>query len=119
MAMRNANVKMVRLVVRMWPHSMLCGFMVSTKQLEECEPSPSLSRFRAVVASSSSGDVVLCHGRPVLVLCHSDDDEQQISRCSSFGCHVVMGDVAPGLCVSIWETEGGDKLSSPDAADGC
>ena len=119
MAMRNANVKMVRLVVQMWPHSMLCGFMASTKRLEEREPSPSLSCFHVVVASSSSGDVVLCHGRPVLVLCHSDDDKQQISRCSSFGCHVVMGDVAPGLCVSIWETEGGDKLSSPDAADGC
>ena len=99
MAMRNANVKMVRIVVQMWPHSMLSGFMASTKRLEEHEPSPSFSCFRVVVTSLSSGDVILCHRRPILVLCRSDDDEQQSSRCSLFGCHIVMGDVAPGLCV--------------------
>ena len=94
--------------------------MASTKWLEEREPSPSLSRFRAVVASSLSGDVVPCHHRPVLVLCHSDDNEQPIGRCSSFVCHVVMGDMAPGLSMWLEEWEGGDSLAHciVDDADG-
>ena len=56
-------------------------------------------RFRVVVASSLSVDVVPSHRRPVLVLYHSEDDKQPIGRCSLFGCHVAMGDMAPGLCV--------------------
>ena len=55
MAMRNANVTIMRLEVRMHPHSMLhrkllFSFIVSTKWLEECEPPSSSSRFRVVAA---------------------------------------------------------------------
>ena len=52
------------------------------------------------------------HHRPVLMLCHSDDDEKPIGHCLLFGCHVVMGDVAPGLCVSTGMRGRGELSSS-------
>ena len=95
MAMRNANVAII--VARILsPFHVIQFHDIHQK---EHEPSSSSSRFRVVVASSLSGDVVPCHCRPGLALCLSNDDEEPIGRCSSFGCHVAMGDVAPGLCV--------------------
>ena len=70
----------------------------------------SLSCFRVVTASSLSGDVVPCRCRPVLVLCRSDDNdnnEQPIGPCSSFGCHVANSDVAPGV---VCDHENGNEV---------
>ena len=40
----------------------------------------------------------------VVVLCHSDDDKQRIGRCLSFGCHVALSDMAPGV---VWDYRNG------------
>ena len=36
------------------------------------------------------------------------DDERHICRCSLFGCHVAISDVAPEMCVERMK-EGGDR----------
>ena len=50
------------------------------------------------------------------MLCHSDDDEQPIGRCLSFGCHVAMGGVEPGLCLCDYRN-GSVALPTSQASD--
>ena len=53
-----------------------------------------------VVALSLSGDIKPSHCRPIVVLCWSDDsDEQRMSCCLSFGCQGTIDDVTPRLCM--------------------
>ncbi|EDR02936.1 uncharacterized protein LACBIDRAFT_331949 [Laccaria bicolor S238N-H82] len=51
----------------------------------------------------------------------SDDDEQQIGCCSSFGCHVAVDDVASGLSVLVVVVMGAPRpcRSSGDGGGRC
>ena len=63
-------------------HPRCCRALHLVFEAAESDPASMNRRCRCPVsfASSLSGDVVPRHRRPVLVLCHSDDDEQPIGR---------------------------------------